>query len=263
MAYTFGTTEIAARRLESIAAFFNPLAERFIGAFLPGSPRVALDLGCGPGFTTDMLARASRSHTVCGMDNSPAFLDMARKKYPRYQFIQHDVTVTPFPVRADVAYVRFLLSHLADPAALVNRWLRELAPGGLLFIEELEDIHTRVPVFRQYLDGNVALLRRHGTELFVGPTLAQASYAAQTLCNQTVLLPVPNAVAAGWFLRNVQTIWQCDPAVEGLIPPAQRTHIADELQRLAASPDDTSAITWSLRRLALLPPTQGQVPTHR
>jgi trans-aconitate 2-methyltransferase len=251
MAYTFGNTEIAARRLESIAAFFNPLAERFIAAFLRGSPRVALDLGCGPGFTTDMLARACRAQTVCGMDNSPAFLDMARKKYPQHQFIQHDVTVTPFPVRADVAYVRFLLSHLADPAAVVNRWLGELAPGGLLFIEELEDIHTTVAVFRQYLDGNVALLRQQGAELFVGRTISQATYAAETLCNRTVLLPVPNAVAAGWFLPNVQTIWRRDPTVEALIPAAQRTQIADELQRLAASHDDKSDITWCMRRLAL------------
>jgi trans-aconitate methyltransferase len=149
MAYTFGTTEAAARRLESIAAFFNPLAERFIGQFLRGSPRLALDLGCGPGFTTDMLARASRSQRVCGMDNSTAFLDMARTRYPHYQFIHHDVTVTPFPVRVDVAYVRFVLSHLTGPASLVNRWLGELTPGGVLFIEELEEIRTTVGVFRQ------------------------------------------------------------------------------------------------------------------
>ena len=64
--YTFGTNSAAALRLEEIGKYFNPRAADFIRQFASGVPDIAVDLGCGPGFTTNMLAGDGSSATDRG-----------------------------------------------------------------------------------------------------------------------------------------------------------------------------------------------------
>jgi trans-aconitate 2-methyltransferase len=251
MKYTFGTTETAARRLEDIAAYFDPLAEAFLRAHVPRRVGVALDIGCGPGFTTAMLARTCPGAEVVGLDRSPEFLAMARRRFPTLRFVRHDATVSPFPVRADVGYVRFVLSHLPQPVERANRWVGELRLGGLLIVEEVEDVLTDVDVFRCYLDANVAMIRSRGAELLVGATLAAGRYHGDVLVNDCALLPVANARAAGWFLPNARSVWPDDPVVRRLVPPERREVIADELERVRDAGGGQSDITWRMRRLVL------------
>lgn len=248
--YTFGTTGSAAKRLESIAAFFDPLSEVLIGTYVKEAAS-ALDLGCGPGCTTAMLARALPRAQIAGLDKSPEFLRRARRRLPRGEFLAHDVTVTPFPRRAEVLYARSLLSHLPEPAALVNRWLGELPPGGWLIVEELEEIETGVGAFRQYLEVNAALIAAQGAELFVGGALGRGRYDAAILLNKWARLPVPNRQAAAWFLPNVETVWETDPFVRARLDPAARAALRAELKRLARAGDENCDITWYMRRLVL------------
>ena len=85
MQYTYGTSEVAARHLEEIANFFNPLAMKFIRNYTEGPFNSALDLGCEPGFTTDMLSRATDCSHTYGIDKSANFLKLAAARYkPRF-----------------------------------------------------------------------------------------------------------------------------------------------------------------------------------
>src|SRR5512138_3119422 len=123
MQYTFGTSQAAAARLEAIPEYFNPLAAELLGRYCPAAPALAVDVACGPGFTTQMLARATGASVTYGLDSSREFLDLARAQFPHCRFVEHDVTRVPFPVRADVLYARFILSHLAEPVEVVRRWV--------------------------------------------------------------------------------------------------------------------------------------------
>lgn len=126
MRYTFGTSDIAANRLEEIAGFFNPFSIQFIGKHLQEPINSVIDLVCGPGFTTSMLSQVLKCDKVYGLDSAPHFLTTAKERFPQFTFIEHDVTKTPFPVRADVMYSRFLLSHLRGAVNIVDRWAGEL-----------------------------------------------------------------------------------------------------------------------------------------
>jgi len=254
MAYAFGTTRQAAARLESIATVFNPLADPFVRAHPPRSATTAIDLGCGPGFTTDLLARAAGCTHVYGLDSSTEMLAMAAKRFPRAIFLRHDVTRVPFPVRADVMYARFLLSHLPEPVDLVGRWAAQLEPGGVLLVEEVEAVETRLDAFRDYLATSEALVASGGTSLFVGRELAGGDYNAHVLVNECVTLPVANRVAATWFLPNTQTVWRDSPVVRERLSGPQVEAIWRELARLADTRDPQSDITWKMRRLALRRP---------
>src|SRR4029453_7216253 len=85
----------------------------------------------------------------------------------------HDVRTVPFPTGgpSGLLFCRLLLSHLPDPAAAPAAWATQLAPGGLLLVDEVERIHTADPALRGYLEVAGALLASRGQTLEVGPVL--------------------------------------------------------------------------------------------
>ena len=251
MRYTFGTTEAAANRLEEIAKFFNPLAHQFIRHYLSDPTSSALDLGCGPGFTTDMLSRATGCPNAYGMDKSADFLKLATARFKHCIFIEHDVTKTPFPLRTDVMYLRFLFSHLKNVVELVNQWIAELQDNGILFIEEVEDVTTEVKVFQKYLKINAGLITSQGANLYVGTTIADGIYNADVLCNECVTIPVANFEAATWFLPNTLTIWKEEQYILDNVTQAEREEISTAISQIKDSGDAREGSTWKIRRLAL------------
>jgi trans-aconitate 2-methyltransferase len=137
--YTFGDGERAARRLELLARAFEPSSRAFLTAAVPRPPRLALDLGCGPGFSTAVVADATRAARTIGLDRSDAFLDAARRAFPMLEFVRHDVATPAFPTsRPDLVFARLVLAHLPAPASLARRWADRLEPGGRLLLEEME-----------------------------------------------------------------------------------------------------------------------------
>jgi trans-aconitate 2-methyltransferase len=118
--YNFSSSPAAALRLEDIAGYFNPPAASFICRFTPKVPDIILDLGCGPGFTTNMMAETTCCPDTYGMDSSPGFLNLARKRFGNCKFLEYDVTRVPFPVTASILYSRFLPCHLRDPLDVVD-----------------------------------------------------------------------------------------------------------------------------------------------
>jgi trans-aconitate 2-methyltransferase len=251
MKYTFGTSIEAASRLEDIARFFNPLAASLIERYASESPKVAIDLGCGPGFSTDMLSRAGRARETIGLDDSPEFLATARDRFRHCRFIEHDVTRTPFPATADIMYVRFLLSHLPEPVELMRQWATQLRPGGVLVLDETEAVESEVDVFRRYLSASAALVASQGARLFVGAELAGKDYRARTLLDECAVWPVPDSRAATWFLPNTKTVWRSSDVVLGLLSLSEIEGISGALSDLAGSEEKDSRITWRIRRIVL------------
>ncbi|MBI5960899.1 MAG: class I SAM-dependent methyltransferase [Chloroflexi bacterium] len=250
--YTFGTDDAGRSRLESIASVFNPLAAQFIRQHLSDQPcAVAADLGCGPGFTTDMLAQATGCSRVYGLDNAPYFLQMAAAHFPAYTFIQHDLTQIPLPVQADVIYVRFVLSHLPDAVQMVNRWLTALKPGGLLFVDETDSVESKIDVFQRYFDTNAGMIAAQGANLWIGETLAAGQYESEVVASVCDRVLVANFQAATWFLPNVETVWQTDPYVQSHLSSQEYQRIAAEIARIKASEDDRQENTWNIRRIVL------------
>jgi trans-aconitate methyltransferase len=121
--YAFGDTAPAARRLGLLADVFEQTSRAFLTRVAGRSPRLAVDLGCGPGHTTRLLAAVLWPRRTIGLDQSASFVTLAAAGAPpEVEFAVHDVTVVPFPCRpADLVFCRFLLSHLADPPGLARR----------------------------------------------------------------------------------------------------------------------------------------------
>ena len=57
-----------------MARDFEPVSRAFLLQAAPRGCARALDLGCGPGFTTRLLAELCAPHELIGLDASAAFV---------------------------------------------------------------------------------------------------------------------------------------------------------------------------------------------
>ncbi|HBU68796.1 MAG TPA: hypothetical protein DEE98_00250 [Elusimicrobia bacterium] len=251
MRYTFGTNDIAAQRLEKIGEIFNPHSSRFIRKYASKPVVSALDLGCGPGFTTHMLFMTLNSREVYGLDRSEEFLERAAERFGHSVFIKHDLAGTSLPLKAEVMYSRFILAHLSDPVATVNRWSEDLCENGLLFLEEVEDIKTDNAVFKRYLEINRGLVASQGANLYAGELLSKGKYSRETVANESFELPITNSQAAALFYPNAVNVWEKENYVLNTVSPEERRAIAGALSKILSARDNNSGISWKLRRIVL------------
>ncbi|MGW2510091.1 class I SAM-dependent methyltransferase [Streptomyces scopuliridis] len=127
------------------AQYDRPYAEREDLRELPaaaeGLPIVGdvLELACGTGQWTPLLAARARSVTAVDAATEVLAFARARTGSPSVQFIQADVFEWQPPRRYDTVFFAFWLSHV-PPARLPDFWntvAAALAPGGrAIFIDD-------------------------------------------------------------------------------------------------------------------------------
>lgn len=247
--YTYGDSALAAERLALVASTFEPSTRGFLEAAAPRDVTLAVDLGCGPGYTTRLLHEATGAQRTVGLDASPAYVDRATATAPPdVRFQVHDATVVPLPIGpADAIYARLLLAHLRDPAATVGAWTTQLARGGVLLLDDLEAIEAGHPAFRSYLDEvALAVVRREGGALLVGPALhamADPPGTERTHDAVATFVPPPRTTAR-IFGMNLAVLVE-----RGETSP--RPDLAEELEAIGAGRAAAEPIAWSMRQVAL------------
>ena len=66
--YAFGDTQLARERLDLVADVFAAPSATFLREQVDFRPGLALDLGCGPGRTTRLVADVTGAAKVVGLD---------------------------------------------------------------------------------------------------------------------------------------------------------------------------------------------------
>ena len=112
----------------------RPAAELLTRVPLTQAARV-VDLGCGPGNSTELLARRFPQADVLGIDNSEAMLVSARKRLPQARFEFGDIGQWTPDVAPDLIYANAALQWVPDHETLIPRLFAALAPGGVLAIQ--------------------------------------------------------------------------------------------------------------------------------
>jgi SAM-dependent methyltransferase len=251
--YLFGDTDLAARRLEVLAGVFAASSRAFLTEATDTRLHLAVDLGCGPGYTTRLLADVLECEQTIGLDNSEHFIALAeRTATDKVSFRLHDVTAMPFPVEpCDAIYARFLLTHQRDPEALIAKWATQLSSGGRLLLEEVDSIHTETAAFVEYLRIVEAMLTDGGGELYLGPPLGAMSDPPGLVRRSIRLAPSPvtTDLAAKMFSMNIQT-WKHNAFVKENYSRESIERLEQALTDLAATPTNDKSIEWRLRQIA-------------
>ena len=157
-------------------------------AYPPGS--AVLEVGCGVGAQTVILAERSTKASFTSIDISEASLEEARSRVERagltnVEFRQADIFSLTFPPRSfDHVFVCFVLVHLARPDQAL-RILRELLkPGGTITVIEGDHgsayFHPHSAIAATAIDCLVRLQQEAGGDALIGrrlyPLLVEAGF---------------------------------------------------------------------------------------
>src|SRR5882724_13658799 len=98
--------------------------------------KVAVDIGCGPGNSTELLHVRFSGATVRGVDNSPEMIAAARKRLPALDFEIADIsTWAASSGQFDVILSNAALQWVPDHATLFPALIGKLNIGGTLAVQ--------------------------------------------------------------------------------------------------------------------------------
>jgi ubiquinone/menaquinone biosynthesis C-methylase UbiE len=103
----------------------------------------ALDVGCGTGAVTRVMAGLAAPGSATGIDVSGSRLEEARRLAARgdaaIAFLPGEATDLPLPSASfDYVWSRFLFQYLPDPERALAEMIRVAVPGGTVVVADLD-----------------------------------------------------------------------------------------------------------------------------
>ena len=170
-------------RLSVVARVMAPTTERLLDRFEPLGELTVIDAGCGGGDVSFELAeRVGPNGRVIGFDLDEIKLASAREEAEQrnashVEFYKGSV-MEKWPAEgAALVYVRFVLTHLPVPEALLFRAMEALSPGGMIVVEDVDFgghfCDPDCPAFSRYSELYAEAARQRGADAFIGRRLAR------------------------------------------------------------------------------------------
>ena len=97
---------------------------------------LAIDMGCGPGNSTELIAERFANARIEGMDSDENMLEAARKRLPGLAFSQGDLETWLPGDKADLLFANAVFQWVPNQLAVLNRLMAEgLKSSGVLAIQ--------------------------------------------------------------------------------------------------------------------------------
>ncbi|NMG11754.1 trans-aconitate 2-methyltransferase [Brasilonema sp. UFV-L1] len=107
-------------------------------------PQRIIDLGCGPGNSTQILRRHWSKADIIGLDNSPEMIAAASIAYAEGKWVLADVATWTADAPFDIVFSNATLHWVPNHAALFPHLLEQVAPHGVLAVQM--PVHFQSPV---------------------------------------------------------------------------------------------------------------------
>lgn len=118
------------RPVRDLLAAVPPLPER-----RDSQASSAVDLGCGPGNSTETLAAFLPGAAISGVDSSADMIAAARERLPQFRFEVADLATWDAHGPFDLLLANAVLQWVPDHERLLPALIAKLAPGGSLAIQ--------------------------------------------------------------------------------------------------------------------------------
>ncbi|CAJ0718984.1 Trans-aconitate 2-methyltransferase [Ralstonia edaphis] len=106
-----------------------------LAAVPPTSIHIAIDIGCGPGNSTEALMARAPAAAVRGIDASADMIQAARKRLPEVRFDVADIAAWDEPGAYDLILANAVLQWLPAHEKLFPKLVGKLAVGGHLAVQ--------------------------------------------------------------------------------------------------------------------------------
>jgi len=116
--------------------------------------RVAVDIGCGPGNSTEVLRARFPNAAIAGLDSSADMLAAARKRLPDVRFDQVDIATWSDPGPFDVILANAVLQWLPDHARVIPALVGRLAAEGSLAMQMPDNLDEPAHVLMREVAAN-------------------------------------------------------------------------------------------------------------
>ena len=221
-----------------------------------------LEVGCGVGAQTVLLAKGCPRMSITSFDISKTSLEkaghlIARRGIKNVRFCQSDIFTLPFDAQVfDYIFVCFVLEHLHDPVRALVCLKSLLKPGGTIIVIEGDhgscfwypETQESRQVWRAMIDAQFALDHNPliGRQLY--PLLREAGFEVKSVVPKWVYTDNSNPVLADGVLNKiivpmVETARECVLASKKLDRKTWELGV-ENLIRIGSVPDGTFFYTW-------------------
>jgi ubiquinone/menaquinone biosynthesis C-methylase UbiE len=126
--------------------FSRPLSVEFADWLGVRAGRTAIDVGCGPGALTEVLADRLGATSVIAVDPSEPFVAAIRERLPDVVVVQASAEALPFADQTfDFAVAQLVVHLMADPPAGVGELRRVTRAGGSVAVSVWDFEGRRAP----------------------------------------------------------------------------------------------------------------------
>ncbi|HTF87084.1 MAG TPA: methyltransferase domain-containing protein [Planctomycetota bacterium] len=248
--YVLETGDRELERLGFQHEVWGPMTESFLDRLAISRGSRALDLGCGPGFVVDSLARrVGPQGSVVALDESPRWIAHLRSKplsagSAPIEIVEQRIEDARLePGSFDLIFARWVLSFPPRVDAIVRRLSEALAPGGILAVEDYQhegiSLYPESPGFQAAIRGTRALYKSRGGDPFIAgrlPGWMRAAGLEVFDVKPNVLCGGPESPGFRWAGRFFPH-YSAMLVAQGLMKPEERERFLDEWSAAEKNPD--------------------------
>ena len=102
--------------------------------------RKIVDMGCGPGNSTELLVERWPDADTTGLDSSPAMLEDARKRLPKSHFALADAATWIPEAGTDLVFANAIYQWVPNHLEVLPKVLAAMGEGGVLAVQMPDNI---------------------------------------------------------------------------------------------------------------------------
>jgi trans-aconitate 2-methyltransferase len=98
-------------------------------------PKCIIDIGCGPGNSTQILTQRWPDSTIVGIDNSASMIEKANKDFPDLKWMLIDAGKDEIPGRYDIVFSNATIQWIPNHSQLFSKFKALLNDKGLIAVQ--------------------------------------------------------------------------------------------------------------------------------
>jgi trans-aconitate 2-methyltransferase len=138
--------------------------------------RRAVDIGCGPGNSTELLAARYPDAEIIGLDSSPEMLAAARGRLPAVRFVDADAADWSPEQGTDLLFANATFQWVPRHGEVLKRLLAALPSGGVLAVQMPDNLSEPSHALMREVAGQSPWAPKFRVPIAREPIGAPASY---------------------------------------------------------------------------------------